>query len=191
MARQRIQAPTATAETPTTPAGDAVERAIAEKQAAALASTRAKLAETDPEREAIQEEAAGKLDLPKAVGEMQGALGAAFFGKGPSVMPKEPGTGEMFSNIDKIATTPAAVSNASTGDTFTVTIGEEMYGKTGTFSSYRVGPFTAQGRVREGETLSGAMKRVLAELAAVAAAERLRADAEFKSHFKNTFAPAA
>jgi hypothetical protein len=64
---------------------------------------------------------------------------------------------------------------------------EEMYGKTGTFCSYRVGPFTAKSRIRAGETRPMAFKRVMDELADVAKLERIRARDAFLEHLPGAF----
>jgi hypothetical protein len=68
------------------------------------------------------------------------------------------------------------------GEQFEVVRAEEMYGLKGTFSSYRVGPFKAWGRVGPGETRPQAMRRVLDELAIVAQQERERVREEFMAH---------
>lgn len=68
---------------------------------------------------------------------------------------------------------------------------EEMYGKQGSFSSYRVGPFRTKDRVRPGETRAAAFARVMAELEVVAKAERIRARDAFVAHFPVAFEPAA
>jgi hypothetical protein len=73
------------------------------------------------------------------------------------------------------------------GDEIEVTHPEEMYGLKGTFSSYRVGPFTAKTRIRPGETRPQAIRRVLDELEKVAAEERPRARDAFLKHFEVAF----
>ncbi len=75
-------------------------------------------------------------------------------------------------------------------DLVEVTLGEEMYGKPGSFSSYRVGPFRAQGKVRPGETRVEAMKRLSGDLETVMALARDKARTEFCKHFAVAFEPA-
>jgi hypothetical protein len=80
-----------------------------------------------------------------------------------------------------------AKSAESEGEEVDVTWPEEIYGKPGSFSSYRVGPFNSKSRVRAGETRPQAMRRVLDELAQVAAYARTEAKREFLGHFKVAF----
>lgn len=73
------------------------------------------------------------------------------------------------------------------GQEFEASWPEEAYGKPGSFSSYRVGPFRAKGHVMPGETLPQAFERVMADLAVVAAKERIRARDAFLAHFEVAF----
>lgn len=123
----------------------------------------------DPERAAIQEE-----------GSKTSALSASFFGK-----------------TTPAATTAAAIPSqesrdedvlgGSSEEEITYTAGEEMYGKQGTFSSYRVGPITLRTRLRPRESHGAAYARLRADATAMMASEREVKDAEFKAHFKKAF----
>lgn len=88
---------------------------------------------------------------------------------------------------DALTASRMAKPETSTGDEVEVTWAEEMYGKQGTFSSYRVGPFRIKGRVMTGETRLAAMKRLMDDLAEIAKAERERARAAFCAHFPVAF----
>lgn len=81
----------------------------------------------------------------------------------------------------------ARSGNPDAGDTVNITIGEEMYGKQGTFSSYRVGPVSGSTRIRESETRGEAIRRLRAELAVEFDAERELKKAEFIANFQKAF----
>jgi hypothetical protein len=78
-------------------------------------------------------------------------------------------------------------TNPDEGETISYTKGEEMYGKTGFFSSYRVGPFTETTKVRPGETKAEARRRLAEEVNAFADEERERSKAKFMGHLPNAF----
>ncbi len=93
---------------------------------------------------------------------------------------------EKVSNVsDAAAARPSAASDV--GEAVEATKPEEVYGLKGTFSSYRVGPFSSTSQVREGETRASALKRLLGELEEVAKAERVVARDAFLSHFEVAF----
>lgn len=155
----------------------------------------------DSERAAIQAEAAPAAPsaTPPAapatpVRADVGALGAGFFGRGqtpfeaPPASPPASVTNIVQSVVRNDAPTPKAfVDLAIDGEEVVYVAAEEMYGKTGTFSSYRVGPITLKTRVRAGETHFAAYERLRAEGAKAMEAERAAKDAEFKGHFKTAF----
>lgn len=101
--------------------------------------------------------------------------------------------------VDSLASGPAAVGDAladlfgtpaqalAEGMEFDACWPEEMYGQRGSFSSYRVGPFRARGRVGPGETYRAAFARVQGELAEIARAERARMKQEFLAHLPGAF----
>lgn len=135
----------------------------------------------DPEeRAAIQAEARPSAAIAKDV--TSGALGAGFFGRPAATSaPTAPLATAIVSAANKaFATDPG-------GSEVTYTSGEEMYGKQGSFSSYRVGPVTIRDRCREGETIVQAIARLRADAAAIMAEERVSKDREFKAHFKAAF----
>lgn len=98
----------------------------------------------------------------------------------PPVSNSNPG---QFIPATTTGTPTGAVTNnhfqvAGDGEVVEATWGEETYGPQA-FYMYRVGPFTAKTRVREGETHSAALARVMAELSQYASSERARKHAEF------------
>lgn len=163
---------------------DAIARARArrdlEKRAESDETGAVTQKELDDEREAIQAEASG-------------ALGAGFFGKADTPLaapPKE----VMIKDIPPSPTSFSAVRegfgptpNGDEGEEVSCTKGEEMYGKPGQFSTYRVGPFSGTTRVRAGETRAQARRRLMDELNAFADEERERAKKAFLSHYPNAF----
>ncbi len=174
-------------------------------EAAPQVATANEVATSDPEREAIQAEskdaeqairdkqnaalelakarlAASAAPPPSSPAAMSDALGAGFFGPG-AVIAKDP-IPEPPRPVPSLSL-PAlpGVDDPEVGQEVEGTRGEEMYGKPGTFSSYRVGPFTGRTRIRPGETRVLALCRLLKEFAEVAKVERdLRHD-ECISHF--------
>lgn len=164
--------------------------------------------EPDPEREAIQAEAR-EAEKPRAAippppppaappAEIASALGGSFFGN-PSMVTQTP------KPADAKPPTPAQIAKSAIeaaradvildagelgqeGDEVVATHPEEMYGKQGTFSSYRVGPFVLKTKLRGGETRTAVMRKLLAELRELANEEREKAHAEFCSHFMNKIA---
>ncbi len=133
--------------------------------------------------------------------EAQKALGPGFFG-GPAILPpKEPPAPRPATAIDRMVAEmekevrppPANVSNVlveSQSEEVSWTHGEELYGKQGTFSQYRVGPFTGKTRVRAGETHAAALRRLKAEIGAEADVERAAAHERFMAHWKKNVAGA-
>lgn len=65
----------------------------------------------------------------------------------------------------------SALESQDEGEEIDATRGEDMYGKPGSFSSFRVGPFSGKTRVRPGETRVTAGQRLRAEFAQLAAEE--------------------
>lgn len=129
--------------------------------------------ELDDEREAIQAEAAG-------------ALGGAFFGS-PSPL-AAPEKEVMVKDLPTFSATNEGVGpTPDEGDEVSCTKGEEMYGKPGQFSTYRVGPFSGTTKVRAGETRAQARRRLMDELNAFADEERERAKKAFLAHYPNAF----
>lgn len=117
-----------------------------------------------------------------------GALGAGFFGKASSPL-EAPEKEVMIKDLPKPGFTPPTGPSqlGDEGEEVTCTKGEEMYGKPGQFSTYRVGPFSGTTRVRPGETRSAARRRLMDELNAFADEERERAKKAFLSHYPNAF----
>ena len=167
---------------------DAIARATArkdlEKRAESDETGSITQKELDDERDAIVNEP------PLAP---SGALGAGFFGTAPS-----PATSEAIAEKRNLDNLPAHASTRFTppsgpsqlgdeGDEVTCTKGEEMYGKPGQFSTYRVGPFTETTRVRPGETREQARKRLMDSLHAFFDAEREIAKKKFLAHYPNAF----
>lgn len=144
------------------------------------------------EREAIQAEGSVK--------DMSG-LGDAFFG-GKKVIVKtmdprkdaEPDNivSEFVEHVREETRKAAALDKAvlesfDEGEEVSATKGEEMYGKTGQFSSYRVGPFAGTTKVRPGETRMQARRRLMAELNEQADEERESAKRKFLAHLPTAF----
>lgn len=164
---------------------DAIARANARKDLEkSVQSDEEYQKELDDERDAIVNEP------PLA---MSGALGAGFFGSAPSHA-----TSEAIAEKRNLDNLPAHASTRFTppsgpsqlgdeGDEVTCTKGEEMYGKPGQFSTYRVGPFTETTRVRPGETREQARKRLMDSLHAFFDAEREIAKKKFLAHYPNAF----
>jgi hypothetical protein len=142
-------------------ADDAVARAIAAKQNAALEATKARL---------MAQEAARPAGPPPD-DERAKALGGIL---GP-----KNGAAELAALL--------ASDDADIGEPVEAVHGEEMYGKQGTFSSYRVGPFTSSTKIRKGETRASATRRLLEELEEIAKIERVRAHAAWAAHFTTNF----
>lgn len=117
-----------------------------------------------------------------------GALGAGFFGKTSSPL-EAPEKEVMIKDLPKPGFTPPSGPSqlGDEGDEVTCTKGEEMYGKPGQFSTYRVGPFTETTRVRPGETREQARKRLMDSLHAFFDAEREIAKKKFLAHYPNAF----
>jgi hypothetical protein len=167
------------------------QRALSEETGALTSSDLKKLSELseeDIERAAIQAESDPARMASGA------ALSAGFFGRGvepfaktPSSAPPAPPAPPAVSP----APSPMVINNApvtgADADEVTYTTGEEMYGRQGTFSSYRVGPITLRSRLRPGETHAAALSRLRAEAAAFMVTEREAKDLEFKTHFKKAF----
>ena len=135
-------------------------------------------ADEDVERAAIQEEAKG--------------LGASFFG-GVSI-PKAVEEAATKAIAPPPPSVPAAVVVAAPAPVFdhgveevTATIGEELYGKPGSFSSYRVGPIGGRTRVLPGETRMMAYRRLREELAQMMNEERELRRAEFLGAVQKAF----
>jgi hypothetical protein len=130
-----------------------------------------------------------KQEAPPAPAD-RAALGGSFFG-GTNTMPGPPPTAEPRKQAPVAPATPeippAAVPSTAEGERITVTRGEEMFGKPGSFSTYRVGPFTVEGRVRPGENYQMATARLLAELNQVFDAAFDVARAKFLAHFEKAF----
>lgn len=164
--------------------------------------------EIDPEREAIQAEAReaeksrAAIPPPAPPPDVAAALGGAFFGA-PSPAPKQEDAVDRAIARQKkddakpmkaadLGLVPGVILDAGDlgqeGDEVVATHPEEMYGKQGTFSSYRVGPFVLKTKLRAGETRMAVMRKLLAELREIANEEREKAHAEFCSHFMNKIA---
>jgi hypothetical protein len=111
------------------------------------------------------------------------ALGLGFFG------PKDDALSRVIARKDAEKSLTEASGGADEDEPVTATHGEEMYGKTGTFSSYRVGPFTSSTKVRRGESRGSAYARLLGELRDVAKVEREKAHADWAAHFTTHFVP--
>lgn len=162
-------------------------------------------AEPDPEREAIQAEAR-EAEKPRAAipppppppptappTELASALGGSFFGtQTPKPADAKPPTPAQIAKSAIEAARADIILDAGElgqeGDEVVATHPEEMYGKQGTFSSYRVGPFVLKTKLRGGETRTAVMRKLLAELREIANEEREKAHAEFCSHFMNKIA---
>lgn len=180
---------------------DAVSRANARKELEKRAESDETGAitqkELDDERAAIQAEgsihpAIAGMEASRARMNEQmaavdkGALGTGFFGKPVDIKQgfKEPETSPAHLGF----TTPSGPSLlGDEGDEVHATKGEEMYGKPGQFSTYRVGPFSGSTKVRPGETRAQARRRLMDELHAFADEEREIAKKKFLAHFPNAF----
>lgn len=145
------------------------------------------------EREAIQAEAnrPPTVNPPPAT-----ALDpAAFFGNRPVEVKQE------FRSSDPDRVVAAAFKeslekvrlpeSAAEGDEVEVTKPEEMYGKTGSFCSYRVGPFRLKARTQPGQTRMELWKILYAEVQAMADIARETEKAKFLSHLPGAFTPTA
>lgn len=143
----------------------------------------------DPEREAIQAEARA-ADREMEIKKLQNDAIEKMLARKESELRER--------NLDVLATDPRGSVNSTAKNGFvgfmhssiadedepvTATRGEEMYGKPGTFSSYRIGPFTTSSKIRKGETRATAYVRLLDALRQVAAEERKKAHEEWSSHF--------
>lgn len=73
------------------------------------------------------------------------------------------------------------------GEPVRATYPEEVYGLKGTFSSYRVGPFSSETTVRPGEGRVDAFARLMRDLHEVAKAERVKARDAFLDHLNVAF----
>lgn len=164
------------------------EQAIAQKMNDAVRATTARLAASE-----------GVTPPPLDLGSAQKALGPGFFGSVPT--PSVDAIGRLVAaqaNADvapkpaaPLAPSSAVVNNASfggEGEEVTWTHGEELYGKQGTFSQYRVGPFTGRTRVGPGETHAAALQRLKTQLRAEADEERAAAHERFMAHWKKNIA---
>lgn len=144
------------------------------------------------EREAIQEEAR-KAEVKAAVEAFspqpkkpEALDPAAFFGH----KPKSPDP--IARSTPRQPTEPT--NDYEGGDEVEVTKPEEMYGKTGTFCSYRVGPFRLKARTKPGQTRMELFAILYAEVNAMADIARETEKAKFLSHLPGAFtssAPAA
>jgi hypothetical protein len=170
---------------------DAVARAIERRKAEAEQAYEA------DERKAIQEESPKftpepgvfahtpapstimreefKAPNPEAIS----ALGGAFFG---NTTPKQ-----EAAPAPRVVERRGGVDLSTFGEEVTVTKGEEMYGKSGQFSTYRVGPFSMTTKVLPDETRPQAMRRAMNELNAFADEERENVKQRFLSHFPKAF----
>lgn len=79
------------------------------------------------------------------------------------------------------ALTPMAADAVVTGETVTVTFGEETFSPR-PYNTIRLGPYTHETRVRVGETPADAAERAMAHLRAFAAIEFQRKMADFLAH---------
>lgn len=150
----------------------------------------------DIERAAIQEEAKGlgasffgSVSIPKAV---EDTLAAASVEKANPQPPSNPPAANLTRELVAPATMNTIVQNYASpefipGDEISVTIGEELYGKPGSFSSYRVGPLGGTTRVQPGETRADAYRRLRADLAAMLVEEREARRAEFLAGLQKAF----
>lgn len=107
------------------------------------------------------------------------ALSAGFFGAGAAI----PFPGKVEQVAEQIKQQPIVLPL----DEVTATHPEEMYGKPGTFSSYRVGPFVLKATVRPEETRLMVMDRLNAELREIANKEREKARADFLAFLPKAF----
>jgi hypothetical protein len=146
----------------------------------------------------------------KNVTQKSEGLGASFFGNGtekspapaPPPAPVDPvreavrAEGEAIvsqarAQLPKLVPahlpTIAAFGGEDVGEEITATSGEEMYGKQGSFSSYRVGPLSLKTTVRPGETKLDAYRRLRADLAMMMAEERVAKRDEFVANFPKAF----
>lgn len=145
------------------------------------------------EREAIQAEGNPVADLLKGT---QESLGKGFFGT--SAEPPSPVVKEAIAEKRAVDNLPAHASTRFTPPTGPATLGEEglevhytkgeeMYGKPGQFSTYRVGPFSSSTTVRPGETRVDALRRLSKEMNEFFDEERERAKQAFLSHYPKAF----
>jgi hypothetical protein len=145
------------------------EAEIKKVQDDALARAKAaKEQEIDVEREAIQAE--GSLDP------------GSFFGA-ETKLPPPPPVVNIVNQGPTSAPTDAELASGQEGSEVHVTKGEEMYGKTGTFSSYRVGPFSLTAKVGPGQTRLGVFRQLRQELEVMADEAREEAKKKFLAHF--------
>ncbi len=163
----------------------ATEKAIQDRMNAAVATTRAKLATQEG------------VSTQDQIAEAQKALGAGFFGGPPAVVPSSPAPSPTALAAAQAKTEVSAapppvfdVGFGDAGEEVTAVHGEELYGKQGTFSQYRVGPFTGRTKVRPGETHADAMRRLKGQLRAEADEERVAAHERFMAHWKKNIATA-
>lgn len=166
----------------------AIERARARRDLEKRAESEETGAVTSKELQEYQKELADERDA--IVNEPpldKGALGAGFFG-GP---PPRSGSEVVKQALEERSarfTPPSAPSQlGDEGEEVTCTKGEEMYGKPGQFSTYRVGPFSGTTRVRPGETRAQARRRLMDELNAFADEERETVKKKFLAHFPTAF----
>ena len=93
--------------------------------------------------------------------------------------------GQPGSAFENAALPPLSAGNASSAETVTVVWGEELFSPQ-RFHTFTAGPFTATGRVREGETTTMAMARLLGEVTVVAEQERARKIASYMRMVEST-----
>lgn len=161
----------------------ALEKKLASEETGAITSDDLKRAkelaaeDVDIEREAIKAEGAGS------------ALGAGFFGGKVDPTSKEATEKAFIGSVTNILNgyVPPTPDSGDQGDEVTYTKGEEMYGKPGQFSTYRVGPFSLTTRVRSGETRLDALRRLSKEMETFFVEERDRAKKAFLAHYPTAF----
>lgn len=139
-------------------------------------------------------------DKPKppleAIVDREKAMGAGFFGRGETpkfdagkaVEEMTKGLDEVFANVAKkdgvalqesMPDVPTIVGNE-----ITCVSGEEAYGKTGSFSSYRVGSITIRETLAAGADRVAAMKKALDDMREVKAYEREKQHEAFVANFR-------
>lgn len=170
------------------------EKAIKQEQDDAIARAKARReleerAKSDETGSITQKELDDEREAIQAEGADTSGLGSAFFGgsAGAGATPKKEEASEPTIGGKPSKEFWDDLSKKDEGDEVSYTKGEEMYGKPGQFSTYRVGPFTSSTRVRAGETRVEALRRLSLEMETFMTEERERAKKAFLAHYPNAF----
>jgi hypothetical protein len=186
MARKKVEPATGTEAEIQRKQNEALERLLASDETKTGADARAVA-------NAVAEEVAGEavkvFDQAAAGGTK---LGPGFFGKTPespaSIIASCVNAAAEQESI--AAASAIEVGKPSFGQTVTISLGEEMFGMKGSFSSYRTPAVSGTTPVLPGETIAQAGQRLATELLAMQASLRVVAKAAFLASYETAFTTA-